>query len=42
MELFTIGLCRLNMDGTQQRDNQTGLCDQTYDNDDVRACARQG
>ena len=40
MELFTIGLCRLNSDGTQVRDPSTGQCMQTYDNDAIMTFAR--
>ena len=39
MQLFTIGLYALNMDGTQQKDS-TGLPITTYTNDDIMAFAK--
>lgn len=41
MELFSVGLCRLNADGTQQRDSASGGdCVETYANADVENYAR--
>ena len=40
MQLFTIGLYKLNMDGTRQKNPKTGEPIPTYDNDDVMSFAR--
>ena len=39
MQLFTIGLVELEMDGTPRRDADGGLIE-TYDNDDIVGLAR--
>jgi len=39
MQLFSVGLCKLNIDGSQVK-NKDGSCVQMYDNDDVSEYAR--
>jgi len=40
MQLFTIGLYELNMDGTRKTDPTTGLWIPTYDNEDIKGLAK--
>ena len=40
MQLFTIGLWELEVDGTQKKDKVTGLPISTYTNDDIMARKR--
>ncbi|NNE14661.1 MAG: DUF1800 family protein [Saprospiraceae bacterium] len=40
MQLFTIGLYELNLDGSRKTDPNTGLWIPTYDNDDIKELAK--
>jgi len=40
MQLFTIGLYELNLDGSRKIDSNTGLWIPTYDNDDIKGLAK--